>query len=440
MSWSAASSSSPTSPMGGSTGSTRAPRRRSPITPDGPWRYADLRPDLAPPALLRGPRGPQRRGRAGRTRSSTIPLDGGEPQRPRDGSDFVAAPRLSPDGRAARLARMGPPGHALGRDAAAGRGLRARRDARRVRPGRGRPRRVDRPARVGARRHAPPDQRPERLVEPLPPRRRARGSSRSPRWRRSSPTRPGSSTGRSYGFLPDGAIVAVARSEGRDHLVPHRARRARSASSTSPFTELDGLRVGARRRRRRGRSRRAIRRSSRASTRSRSRRPASCAGRATVTLDPAIIAEPESIEFPTDGRPDRPRALLPADQPGFRGPDGEKPPLIVLSPRRSDLERLHRARPRQAAPDQPRHRGRRRRLRREHRLWPRLPPAPRGAVGRRRRRRLRRGGAVPGRARRCRSRPAGHRGRQRRRLHDARPRLPSVTSSRPGSACTGSAT
>ena len=70
------------------------------------------------------------------------------------------------------LARMGSPGHAVGCDATSGRRVRARRHARRVRAGGRRPGGIDRPARMGARRHAPPDQRPERLVEPVSPRRR----------------------------------------------------------------------------------------------------------------------------------------------------------------------------------------------------------------------------------------------------------------------------
>src|SRR5258708_7732867 len=68
-----------------------------PITPDGPWRYADLRLDPV-----------RRRFYAVREDHSgdaepantivTIPLDGGDPQVLVKGSDFVAAPRLSPDG------------------------------------------------------------------------------------------------------------------------------------------------------------------------------------------------------------------------------------------------------------------------------------------------------------------------------------------------------
>ena len=64
----------------------------------------------------------------------------------------------------------------------------------------------------------------------------------------------------SYGFLADGAIVAVARSGGRDHL--YRIEPGLLVGEVEmPFTELDALRVGehTRRRHRRapGRSRRS---------------------------------------------------------------------------------------------------------------------------------------------------------------------------------------
>ena len=277
MSWSAASSSSPTSPMGGSTGSIRAPETAVPITPAGPWRYADLRPDLARRRFYAVREDHSGEGEATNT-IVTIPLDGGDPQVAGQGIRFRL--RAAPLARrhAARLARMGPPGHALGRDAAAGRGLRARRDARRGHPGGRRPRRIDHPARMGARWHAPPRSATERAGGTSTAWSTGRGWSRSPRWRRSSPTRPGRFDRSSYGFLPDGAVVAVARSGGRDHLyrIEPGARVGRAGDA------VHRARVAARRcprRRRAGRLGRATRPSSRASIRSRWHRPASCAGR-----------------------------------------------------------------------------------------------------------------------------------------------------------------
>ena len=318
------------------------------------------------------------------SRSNTIvdvPLDGERVRRVLvTGPDFVAAPRLSPDGAQPRLARVGPPGHALGRDPPAGRADRAGRDARRVRPRRRRPGRVDRPARVVARRHAPPRQRPQRLVEPVPAGRRARGSSRWRRWRRSSPTRPGSSTAPSYGFLADGSIVAVGR---RGRPRPPRSRSSPGdlvGEVETPFTELEGLQVGPGgivvARRRAGRARP----SSCASTPRRSPRPACCAGRARSpsTRRPSRCPS-RSSSRPAAAGP-RTRSTTRRATRRSTGRAGERPPLIVLSARRPDLERVDRARPRHPVLDQPRDRRRRRRLRRQHRLRPRVPP--RSSTGR----------------------------------------------------------
>ena len=109
----------------------------------------------------------------------------------------------------------------------------------------------------------------------------ARGSSRSPRWRPSSPTRPGSSTARRYG-------VPARRLDRGGRPVA----RAATGCSTSqpggcvgevetPFTEIDGLRVGAARGRRARRRRRPSRPCVvRARPGDAGARPASCAGRA----------------------------------------------------------------------------------------------------------------------------------------------------------------
>ena len=144
------------------------------ITPDGPYRYADLRLDADPSPLPRRPRGPRRR----------RPADCRDRRRPARRRAVAAGPRrgprlprvASPVARrnAAGLARVGPPRHAMGRDATACGAHRRGRHAWPVRPGRRRPRRVHRPARVGTRRRAPLRQRPERLVEPVPAGRRAR--------------------------------------------------------------------------------------------------------------------------------------------------------------------------------------------------------------------------------------------------------------------------
>ena len=89
-----------------------------PITPAGPWRYADLRPDLARRRFyaVREDHGRRGRPRGGRQHHRRRPA-----RRRRPGGARVRA-RLrrlaAPVARrhAPVLARVGPPGHALGRD------------------------------------------------------------------------------------------------------------------------------------------------------------------------------------------------------------------------------------------------------------------------------------------------------------------------------------
>ena len=122
-------------------------------------------------------------GVAGSSRSARTTAPRASPRRPSSRSTSTArtSPRVLADGPGLHglaaplarrhdpgLARMGPPGHALGRDTAAHRPDRRGRIARPVRPRRGRPGGVHRPAGVVARRRPAPDQRPDRLVEPVP--------------------------------------------------------------------------------------------------------------------------------------------------------------------------------------------------------------------------------------------------------------------------------
>ena len=50
----------------------------------------------------------------------------------------------------------------------------------------------------------------------------------------------------------------------------------------------------------------------------------------TFAIDPATISRPESIEFPTTGERTAHALYYPPTNPAFVGPDGEKPPLVVL--------------------------------------------------------------------------------------------------------------
>jgi len=298
-----------------------------PITPEGPWRYADLRADLA-----------RRRFYAIREDHSgerdpvntivTIPLDGGEPSILVKGPDLVAAPRLSPDGsRLAwlewdhpdmpwdatllRVASFEPDG-TLGDSMLAAGG-------------------PDESI-------AQPEWAPDGTLHLI--------SDRSGWWNlyrlvdgpRLEPLAPMEAEfadpawifGRaSYGFLPDGAIAAVARADGRDrlfridpgHLVVERE---------IPFTELDALQVG---------QHTVVALAGGPGDPSLIARfdpvtlaPAGVLRRAsTITLDPASLSQPESIEFATTDGLTAHAIYYPPTNPGFAGPDGERPPLIVLS-------------------------------------------------------------------------------------------------------------
>ena len=108
------------------------------------------------------------------------------------------------------------------------------------------------------------------------------------------------------------------------------SRATRIGELEIPFTELDGLQVGAHA---------VVALAGRAGDPAVIARfdpvtlaPAGVLRRAsTITFDPAVIAEPESIEFPTTGDRTAHALYYPPTNPDFRGPDGEKPPLIVRS-------------------------------------------------------------------------------------------------------------
>ena len=297
-----------------------------PITPEGPWRYADLRPDLARRRLY-AVREEHGDGEPANT-IVAIPLDGGESQVLVQGSDFVASPRLSPDGtRLAwlewdhpdmpwdstflRVAAFEPDGTLGPRGLAAG----------------GPDESIVQPEwHPDGTLHLVSDRTGwwnlYRLVdgprlEPIAP---MEAEFADPAWifDRSS-----------YGFLGDGAIVAVARAGGRDHLLRIEPTML-IGELEIPFTELDGLQVG---------PNAVVAVAGSAGDASVIARfdPATLAPTgvlrraSTITVDPASISQPESIEFPTtDGRTAH-ALFYPPTNPEFDGPDGEKPPLIVLS-------------------------------------------------------------------------------------------------------------
>ena len=120
-------------------------------------------------------------------------------------------------------------------------------------------------------------------------------------------------------------------------------------------------------------------------------------------------------------RPAGPRPLLPAAQRRFRRIRGRIAAADRALPWRPDRRRLGDPELGHAILDQPRLCGARRQLRRQHRIWPRIPAAAARQLGDRRRRRLRQRRALSGAgAAGGRPRALGDQRRQRRRLHHAR--------------------
>ncbi len=295
------------------------------ITPDGPFRYADLAVDAV-----------RRRfyavrediGGAGEAVAAIVAvgLDGGTPQVLVQGPDFLAGPRLSPDG--ARLAWLewdhpNMPWEATELKVAA----------------------IKSDGTLGAAILAAggPD---EAIVQPewAPDGTLHLVSDRSGWWNlyrlvdgpRLEPIAPMDAEfadpcwlfgRRSYGFLPDGAIVAVGRSGGRDRLF--RIEPGHLAGELDiPFTELDALCVGA--------NAVVALAGSPVDSAVVARfdpvllAPTGVLRRASsLALDPAVVSRPESIEFPTTGERTAHALYYPPTNPDYAGPDGARPPLLV---------------------------------------------------------------------------------------------------------------
>jgi dipeptidyl aminopeptidase/acylaminoacyl peptidase len=299
-----------------------------PITPEGPYRYADLRFDPARRRFL-GIR--EDHTGAGEPRSAIvdIALDGDrEPRVLYEGPDFLAAPRPSPDGRrltwlewdhpdmpwdASRLRVAGfTDDGGLGQSDLAAGGI----DESVAQP-EWSPDGIlhfvsDRTGWWNIYRLAPGPR-----LEPLSP---VDAEFADPAWQfdRSS-----------YGFLADGSIVAVGRARGRDRLF-HISPAESIGEVASPYTDIGTIRVG----------------------------PAGIVANVgtptvaptIVTLDPAtlsisgvlrhstsLVVDPayvsiaESITFPTAGGRMAHALFYRPVNPDAVAPDGELPPLVVRS-------------------------------------------------------------------------------------------------------------
>ncbi|MBI3749777.1 MAG: S9 family peptidase [Chloroflexi bacterium] len=299
-----------------------------PITPAGPWHFADLRVD---PRRLRVLAVREDHSGAGQAKAAivAIPLNGtASPEVLVSGPDFLAAPRLSPDstrlawlewdhpdmpwdGTRLRTATFAVDGSLEASALAAG-GL----EESIVQP-------EWSPAGIL---HFVSDRTGwwnlYRLLDgpaldPLGP---MDAEFADPAW----------VFGRSsYGFLPDGSLAAVGRFNGRDHLF-HLRPEDLVGEVESPYSEFEGLCVAP------GGVVGVVGSPAEPTVLARFD-PATLAvagvlRRASgIVLDPAVLSIPEPIQFPMpNGRMAHALYYSPRN-PDFVAPDGERPPLIVQS-------------------------------------------------------------------------------------------------------------
>jgi dipeptidyl aminopeptidase/acylaminoacyl peptidase len=133
----------------------------------------------------------------------------------------------------------------------------------------------------------------------------------------------------SYGFLPDGALAAVGRARGRDRLF-YVTPGSLVGEIDSPYTEIGTLRVGS------GRvvadagspteAQRIVAFDPTTLATSGVLRHAS-----SVSVDPAVVSVAEQITFPTAGGRMAHALFYRPLNPDAKGPDGERPPLLVRS-------------------------------------------------------------------------------------------------------------
>ena len=132
-----------------------------------------------------------------------------------------------------------------------------------------------------------------------------------------------------YAVLPDGGVLAVARADGRDSLLCIGPEGAVTAVG-APFTELEGLQVG----QHHGIVVAAGPHDGPAVTRldPATGCPSGVLARSMERpLDPGVLPHAEPITFPTTGGATARALYFPPTNDSYRGPEGELPPLLVIS-------------------------------------------------------------------------------------------------------------
>jgi dipeptidyl aminopeptidase/acylaminoacyl peptidase len=133
----------------------------------------------------------------------------------------------------------------------------------------------------------------------------------------------------SYGFVDDGSRLAVARADGRDALIRVTASGAVEPIE-APFTEVEGLQIG-------GGSAVLIGAGPHdgavvARLDPSNGRTLGVLARSLATpIDAGLLPHAEPIAFPTTGGATARALYFPPTNDGYRGPDDELPPLLVLS-------------------------------------------------------------------------------------------------------------
>jgi dipeptidyl aminopeptidase/acylaminoacyl peptidase len=305
------------------------PTELVPITPERQWRYADAIHDAARNRLIaiREDHEPDVVARHGEWNNElvAIDLDSGEVTVLASGSDFYSAPRLSPDGRTLawlewhhpnlpwdgtelRLATFGPDGSLADPRTIAG----SRSDW------------ISQPL-------WSPDGILHFAAEPtgwMNLHRYVDGRIEQITDLQAEVVQPDWQFGQAhYGFLPDGDIIGIARSGGRDKLI-RISRGGEVAPIDVPYTEIGSISVDG--------DRFVVRAAGPMS-------PATVAEidlqgnvevlrRATPFVpEPQDTSIPQHIEFPTKGNRTAYGNFYPPTNRSFVGPEGELPPLIVTS-------------------------------------------------------------------------------------------------------------